>query len=126
VWDGFPDPPGVKHRTGASRRAVLDEQVSPLTQSGARSRAYRDRLLRERLGTRDPGPTIVYVTLQRTAERVAADLVRAGHPARAYHAGMESEQRVEVQEWWKSSDYNIEEYRFSDVLAWLEQLAIND
>jgi superfamily II DNA helicase RecQ len=126
VWDGFPDPPGVKHRTGASRRAVLDEQVSPLTQSGAHSRAYRDCLLRERLGTRDPDPTIIYVTLQKTAARAAAELARAGLPACANHAGMESEQQVEVQEWWKSSDYSIEEYRFADVLAWLEQLAIND
>jgi ATP-dependent DNA helicase RecQ len=70
-------------------------------------REHRDRLLLDRLGTRDPGPTIVYVTLQRTAERVAADLAHAGYPARAYHAGMESEQRTEVQEWWKSSDCNI-------------------
>ena len=47
----------------------------------------------ERLRARPPGPTIVYVTLQKTAERVAADLCRAGLPARAYHAGMEPEQR---------------------------------
>ena len=36
-----------------------------------------------------PGSTIVYVTLQRTAERVAALLAAAGLPARAYHAGHE-------------------------------------
>src|SRR5206468_11665346 len=38
---------------------------------------------------------------------VAADLGQAGFPARPYHAGMETEERTEVQEWWMSSDRNI-------------------
>jgi ATP-dependent DNA helicase RecQ len=46
----------------------------------------------------------VYVTLQKTAEDVAEVLAQAGIPARAYHAGMDSELRSEVQEWWKGSD----------------------
>jgi ATP-dependent DNA helicase RecQ len=61
----------------------------------------------DRLRERAPGSTIVYVTLQRTAERVAALLVAAGLPARAYHAGMNADDRVEVQEWWTHSDANI-------------------
>ena len=62
--------------------------------------AYRrDDLLLERLGQREPGATIVYVTLQRTAEGLAARLAEAGWPARAYHAGMENDQRAAVQEW---------------------------
>ena len=67
----------------------------------------RDRLLLDRLNTREPGATIVYVTLQKSAERVASILESAGHPARAYHAGMETEERTSVQEWWMSSDRNI-------------------
>jgi ATP-dependent DNA helicase RecQ len=67
----------------------------------------RDALLLDRLRKRPPGTTIVYVTLQKTAERVASMLEEARHPARAYHAGMESEQRTEVQEWWMASDRNI-------------------
>ena len=67
----------------------------------------RDALLLDRLRKRTPGTTIIYVTLQKTAERVASMLREAGHPARAYHAGMESEQRTEVQEWWMESDRNI-------------------
>ena len=61
-----------------------------------------DRLaaLTSRLRERPPGSTIVYVTLQRTAEEVAEALARAGLPARAYHAGMRPEQRAEVQEEW--------------------------
>ena len=45
--------------------------------------------------------------MQRTAERVAALLAAAGLPARAYHAGMNADDRVEVQEWWTHSDANI-------------------
>jgi ATP-dependent DNA helicase RecQ len=67
----------------------------------------RDALLLDRLGTRTPGTTIVYVTLQKTAERVASMLEQAGHPARAYHAGMETEERTQVQEWWMASERSI-------------------
>jgi ATP-dependent DNA helicase RecQ len=67
----------------------------------------RDALLLERLGEREPGSTIVYVTLQRTALRVAELLVEAGLPARPYHAGMSSEDRVAVQEWWAGSSEGI-------------------
>jgi ATP-dependent DNA helicase RecQ len=63
----------------------------------------RDQLLIDRLRERPPGSTIVYVTLQRTAERVAAML----DSARPYHAGMSSEDRVATQEWWTASDRNV-------------------
>ena len=69
--------------------------------------ADRDQLLIDRLRERPPGSTIVYVTLQRTALRVASLLAAAGLPARAYHAGMTAEDRVDVQEWWSGSDRNI-------------------
>jgi ATP-dependent DNA helicase RecQ len=67
----------------------------------------RDQLLIDRLRERAPGSTIVYVTLQRTAERVAALLAAAGQPARAYHAGMNADDRVATQEWWTGSDRNV-------------------
>ncbi len=67
----------------------------------------REQLLIERLRGRPPGSTIVYVTLQRTALRVAALLAAAGLPARAYHAGMSPEDRVAVQDWWTASDRGI-------------------
>jgi ATP-dependent DNA helicase RecQ len=63
----------------------------------------RDALLLDRLKRRPRGPTIVYVTLQRTAEDVARTLSDAGLPARCYHAGMESDARHEVQDWFMSS-----------------------
>jgi ATP-dependent DNA helicase RecQ len=67
----------------------------------------RDKVLATRLSSRSPGPTIVYVTLQKTAERVADGLSRAGFEARAYHAGMESEERHAVQDWWMQSEKHI-------------------
>jgi ATP-dependent DNA helicase RecQ len=67
----------------------------------------RDQLLIDRLRARPPGPTIVYVTLQRTSLRVASRLAAVGLPARPYHAGMSAEERVAVQEWWTGSDRNV-------------------
>lgn len=69
--------------------------------------AMRDELLLQRLRERPPGPTIVYVTLQKMAERVAKFLARNGFNARAYHAGMDSEKRNEVQDAFMASDNMI-------------------
>jgi ATP-dependent DNA helicase RecQ len=71
------------------------------------SAAERDGLLLERLQSRPPGPAIVYVTLQRTALRVAELLAAQGVPARPYHAGMKDEDRSAVQEWWAASDGGV-------------------
>jgi ATP-dependent DNA helicase RecQ len=72
------------------------------------SLAERDAVLMERLRGRPAGPTIVYVTLQKTAEQVAERISRdAGLPARAYHAGMDTLARTAVQEWWTASDKAI-------------------
>ncbi|EFK08716.1 ATP-dependent DNA helicase, RecQ family [delta proteobacterium NaphS2] len=43
------------------------------------------------------GPSIVYVTLQKTAEAVAQYLSSAGFDARPYHAGMKTPLREEIQ-----------------------------
>jgi ATP-dependent DNA helicase RecQ len=72
--------------------------------ASAVSAPERDDALLERLSTSPVGPTIVYVTLQRTSEEVAARLAAAGHPARAYHAGMSDEERSSVQDWFIASN----------------------
>ena len=69
--------------------------------------ADRDALLLDRVSSRPPGPTIVYVTLQKTADRLAAALKAARLPARAYHAGMEPAERTAVQDDWMRSDRGI-------------------
>lgn len=63
----------------------------------------RDGLLLRRLAERPKGPTIVYVSLQRTAEEVAERISAAGLSVRAYHAGLESEERNNIQDWFMAS-----------------------
>ena len=70
--------------------------------SGCSADQRLSRLL-ERLRTRPRGATIVYVTLQRTAEEVAAALANEGFAARAYHAGLETRERVATQDWFMKS-----------------------
>ncbi|WP_411277088.1 ATP-dependent DNA helicase RecQ [Gaiella sp.] len=67
----------------------------------------REQMLIDRLREQEAGSTIVYVTLQRTALRVASLLAAAGLPARPYHAGMTPEDRSVTQEWWMASGRNV-------------------
>ncbi|MEQ1506460.1 MAG: RecQ family ATP-dependent DNA helicase [Myxococcota bacterium] len=53
------------------------------------------------------GPTIVYVTLQATAERLAARLVDRGVAAAAYHAGLEPEVRAAVQDGFMAGTHRV-------------------
>lgn len=69
--------------------------------------AERKSLLLSRLRERPAAPTIVYVTLQRTAEDVADFLSGQDLHARAYHAGMKSEARSAIQEAFMASDHMI-------------------
>ncbi len=67
----------------------------------------RRGLLLDRIGDRIPGPAIVYVTLQRTAEELARLLSEHGFPAEAYHAGLGAEDRPAIQERFMGSDAGI-------------------
>ena len=96
ICRGFDIAPEHAVRTGF-HRANLKLLTTPVRA------AQRDDLLVTRLAGGVPGPTIVYVTLQRTAEGVASLLAEAGLPARAYHAGMEDETRARVQDWFLAS-----------------------
>ncbi|MFV2065413.1 MAG: ATP-dependent DNA helicase RecQ [Pirellulales bacterium] len=87
-------------RTGFYR-SNLTVLTTPVDES------QRDAMLVERFTERPAGPTIVYVTLQRTAEGVAERLVEARFPAKAYHAGMPDDLRAEVQDWFLESDRGI-------------------
>jgi ATP-dependent DNA helicase RecQ len=64
-------------------------------------------LLLDRMAHRPPGPAIVYVTLQRTAEELASFLASRGFPAEAYHAGLADEVRHAVQERFMASTDGI-------------------
>ena len=66
-----------------------------------------NQALLQQISENEPGPTIVYVTLQKTAEKVAALIAQAGYSARAYHAGLKNELRQEIQDWFMSADTAI-------------------
>jgi ATP-dependent DNA helicase RecQ len=93
----------------AQERAVVTGFYRPnLTLlTTATTPAARDGVLVDRLRSRPPGPTLVYVTLQQTAEHVATMLSKLGFAARAYHAGMEAPDRAAVQDWWQRGDAAI-------------------
>lgn len=59
----------------------------------------RVQVLRRKLRQKDLGATVIYVTLQATAESVAQELSSHNINARAYHAGMSNEHRASTQEW---------------------------
>ncbi|MCP4077003.1 MAG: RecQ family ATP-dependent DNA helicase [Gammaproteobacteria bacterium] len=67
----------------------------------------RDQVLLDSINRQPPGATIIYVTQQKTTELLAQQLVDAGLPARAYHAGLKTELRNEVQEWFMTTDVAI-------------------
>lgn len=100
ICKGFDIPPDAAINTGFYR-PNLNLAVTPVTAS------QREKLLLSRLQKRAAGTTIVYVTLQKTAEGVAAFLAANGLPARAYHAGLAPETRDEIQNWWTQGDGNI-------------------
>ncbi|WP_236168227.1 RecQ family ATP-dependent DNA helicase [Pseudomonas atacamensis] len=55
------------------------------------------RRLVEWMSARPGQPSIVYVTLQKTAEHIAEHLQRNGIQAEAYHAGLPHDQREDIQ-----------------------------
>ncbi|MCD5995985.1 RecQ family ATP-dependent DNA helicase [Pseudomonas sp. CDFA 602] len=81
-------------------RANLHLWVKPVS-----GRDKRQRLV-EWLSDRHGQPTIVYVTLQKTAEYIAAHLEQNGLPANAYHAGLPSDQRESIQKRFMSGNLN--------------------
>jgi len=86
-------------RTGFYRKN-LNIQVTPVGQEN------KIELLVNRIRRNPSAPTIVYVTLQITAEEVAAALILAGIPAEPYHAGLENELRKNVQNRFMNGELN--------------------
>jgi ATP-dependent DNA helicase RecQ len=79
-------------------RPNLTLDVTPVVSSPTPGFPHKDTAVVEALRAAPKGPGIVYVTQQKTAERVAALLSEAGFDARAYHAGLDAERRTAVQD----------------------------
>jgi len=67
----------------------------------------RDQTLVSLLKEAGTGPSIVYVTLQKTAEQVANMLASCGFDAKHYHAGLKDDARTEIQDWFVQSSHGI-------------------
>jgi ATP-dependent DNA helicase RecQ len=100
ICAGFAIKPECAIVTGFYRHN-LELRVTPVSVD------IRDDILLKHLRAHPPGPAIVYVTLQKTAERVAALLAAAGFAARAYHAGLDADTRAAVQEQWMASERGV-------------------
>lgn len=87
-------------RTGFYRDNLF-LQVSPTASQDKTS------LLLRRLQERGANSTIVYVTLQKSADEVALALSNAGYRAKAYHAGMKHDIRAAVQNSFMSGETDI-------------------
>jgi ATP-dependent DNA helicase RecQ len=72
--------------------------------SDAKRRAQE---LLERLTSLPRGSTIIYVTTQKTSEEVASWLAENGFPSQAYHAGLEDDLRMQIQDWFMREDSAI-------------------
>jgi len=52
----------------------------------------------------NPGPSIIYVTLQKHTEQLATRLQAEGFKARAFHAGMDTAEKTRLQDEFMRSD----------------------
>jgi len=85
-------------------RANLALQVEAVS-SAAKGQRLQQLIQEQQRATQTSG--IVYVTLQKTAERIAADLAAAGINARAYHAGIADEQRQLIQQQFMADQIDV-------------------
>ncbi|MCK5131472.1 MAG: RecQ family ATP-dependent DNA helicase [Candidatus Sabulitectum sp.] len=72
-------------------RENLFLRIQPITEQ------KKDSELQNILAGKPHGSAVVYVTQQKTAERVAMMLKENGMPAEAYHAGMDNSRRDQIQ-----------------------------
>jgi RecQ family ATP-dependent DNA helicase len=99
---GMRDP--LQVRSGFDR-PNLSFDVVPLEGKG--SVARRQAVLEAGLGDPANRPAIVYCGTRKDTDEVAATLRQAGFGARAYHAGMEAEERTSVQSRFMSGETEV-------------------
>lgn len=81
-------------------RSNLNLQVMPVIQSN------KNQKLANLLSGKTEEASIIYVTLQKTAENVAQFLSSCGIAATAYHAGLKNEMREDIQNRFMKSEIN--------------------
>lgn len=81
-------------------RSNLNLQVLPVKQ------VDKNQILADMLSKKQTEASIIYVTLQKTAENVASFLSSKGIAATAYHAGLKNEMREAIQSRFMKSEIN--------------------
>ena len=81
-------------------RSNLFLQITPVNESDKKNH------LVNRINKNIDAPTIIYVTLQKTAESVAEQLIQNGINAHHYHAGMRNDQREDIQNRFMNGEIN--------------------
>jgi len=87
---------------GLFRTAVYRPNLRLLAEANTKDTDHVAKLVRHL--EKRPGPTIVYVTIQKATEILAADLKKRGFNAKPYHAGMQAELRTRTQEEFLASE----------------------
>ncbi|KAL2071031.1 hypothetical protein VTL71DRAFT_12266 [Oculimacula yallundae] len=89
-------------RSGLFRTSTFRSNLQLLAESGKTKQDLFPRLFQ--LLRDNPGPTIVYVTLQKQTEQTASNLRSQGFKAKAFHAGMDAAVKAKLQDEFMQSD----------------------
>lgn len=83
-------------KTGLFRTATYRPNLQLLAESSKTKHELYPRLFKFLKG--NPGPTIIYVTLQKQTELLAQMLRKQGFNAKAFHAGMKTPDKTKIQD----------------------------
>ncbi|KAG9386170.1 ATP-dependent DNA helicase [Pyrenophora tritici-repentis] len=81
---------------GLFRTTMYRPNLRLLAEANTKDTDYVEKLVHHL--KKHTGPTIVYVTIQKATEMLAAKLKKQGFNARPYHAGMQAELRTKTQD----------------------------
>ncbi|TVY22595.1 ATP-dependent DNA helicase [Lachnellula hyalina] len=86
----------IDEKVGLFRTSTYRSNLQLLAESGLTKKELYPRLCK--FLEENPGPSIVYVTLQKQTEELAAELTRKGFKAKSFHAGMDTSVKTMIQE----------------------------
>lgn len=85
----------IDETIGLFRTSTYRDNLQLLAESGKTKKELYQKLFR--FLKDNPGPTIVYVTIQKQTEELAMELRRQGFKAKSFHAGMETSAKTDLQ-----------------------------
>ncbi|CAG8973955.1 hypothetical protein HYALB_00007484 [Hymenoscyphus albidus] len=92
----------IDEEHGLFRTSTYRPNLRLIAESGASKKELAPKLTKYL--RQNPGPSIVYVTLQKQTEELATELRRQYFKARAFHAGLETAVKTQLQEEFMRND----------------------